>query len=801
MVRGLGACARRSIVAILLVLGGLAAPACARAQPLWITHPAVPPAPAVVIFERDLTLARKPVRLPVQVSADNRFTLYVNGRRVGAGPATSDLAHWRYATLDLAPYLTRGTNHLQAVVWNFVKPEAPIPEDLPAAQKNAAAYRNLRGQTGPAAQISARLGFWLSAPETPELDSGPAWRARLDVSRSAASALGQVSGYYVAAPSESIDARRAPEPALAAVQALAAGEASPWTLLADPLPQMLHRAADPGRVARADLPAASAFPGKAVTLPAHAKTRILLSRPAMIAAYPSLRVSGGRDATIKLTYAEALVDAKGRKGVRSEVGDRVVRGLSDRFVADGAPRTFSPLWWRTWRYLEIEVETAETPLVLEGLEVHETGYPFAQVGKFVSDDLALNRIWEIGWRTARIDAHETYMDTAYYEQLQYAGDTRLQMLISYAVGGDPRLAVQAIDAFAASRTLGGLTEGAYPSRLSNPIPPFSLLWVSMLHDHWSRYPDTEVARRHLGRAREILAWFDSHLGQDGLMRKTPGWSFVDWAVQNGRLMGRDAFPAYDGQGRSCVTSLAYLGALRDMADLESALGEPSRAARDRARADRIVAGVRAQCWDADRGLFADTPDKTQFSQHANALAVLYDVATPREAKGVLDRVLGDKGIDAPAGVISTSYYYAWYLIRALDHAGRADRYLALLDTWRGLLALDYTTWPEERGDTRSDTHAWSAHPTADLLELVAGVRPDAPGFARLRIEPHLGDLKRLDATAATPAGPVEVRYRRRGGRLEVEVRKPAALPGVFIWRGQQHPLQESRTRLIVDAGR
>jgi len=780
------------------LLGVAAAPA--RAEPVWVTHPGAPAAPAVVIFEHDLTLKRRPEHLPVQVSADNRFVLYVNDQRVGSGPATSDLAHWRYATLDLGPYLRPGANHLRAVVWNFVKPEAVIPDDLPPAQKNAAAFRNLRDQTGPAAQIAARLGFWLSAPSAPQLDSGRSWRARLDPGRSAVSALGQVSGYYVAGPSETIDARVGLDTAVAAAPAIGPGEASPWSLSADPLPQMLYRKADPGVVARSDLAGAEDFPRRAVTVPAQRKIKILLSRPAMIAAYPTLRVSGGQGARLKLTYAEALVDAKGRKGPRGEVGERTIRGLSDRFVADGQARAFSPLWWRTWRFLEIDVETGDQPLVLEGLDVHETGYPFQAAGRFESDDPALDRIWSIGWRTARIDAHETYMDTAYYEQLQYAGDTRLQMLISYAVSGDNRLALQAIDAFAASRALGGLTEGAYPSRVSNPIPPFSLLWIGMLHDYWSRYPDPEPTRRHLARAREILAWFDGYLGPDGLMRKTPGWSFVDWAVKDGRLLTREAFPPQDAQGRSCLLSLAYLGALREMADLEGALGEPSLAGQDRSRAEAIAAAVRGQCWAADRGLFADTPDKASFSQHTNALAVLYDVAAPKDAAGILDKTVGRVGIDAPAGMISTSYYYAWYLVRAFDHAGLADRYLSLLETWRGLLALDYTTWPEERGNTRSDTHAWSAHPTADLLELVAGIRPDAPGYGRLRVEPHLGTLKRLDAAAATPQGPVEVKYQRKGQRLVAEIRKPARLPGVFIWRGQSHVLSGARTRLDLPLG-
>ena len=40
-------------------------------------------------FRRRLKLAARPGRFVVHVSADNRYLLHVNGRRVGAGPARS----------------------------------------------------------------------------------------------------------------------------------------------------------------------------------------------------------------------------------------------------------------------------------------------------------------------------------------------------------------------------------------------------------------------------------------------------------------------------------------------------------------------------------------------------------------------------------------------------------------------------------------------------------------------------------------------------------------------------------------
>src|SRR3954466_12189222 len=54
------------------------------------------------LFRKQLRLETKPERFVVHVSADNRYRLFVNGTLASWGPATSDLAHWNYETVDLA---------------------------------------------------------------------------------------------------------------------------------------------------------------------------------------------------------------------------------------------------------------------------------------------------------------------------------------------------------------------------------------------------------------------------------------------------------------------------------------------------------------------------------------------------------------------------------------------------------------------------------------------------------------------------------------------------------------------------
>src|SRR5947209_4682351 len=74
---------------------------------------------SVTHFRKVVELRGAPKRFLVHVSADNQFLFFVNGTRVGSGPARSDPEHWKYETFDLGPMLHEGNNELAATVWNF----------------------------------------------------------------------------------------------------------------------------------------------------------------------------------------------------------------------------------------------------------------------------------------------------------------------------------------------------------------------------------------------------------------------------------------------------------------------------------------------------------------------------------------------------------------------------------------------------------------------------------------------------------------------------------------------------------
>jgi hypothetical protein len=751
--------------------------------------------PVTLHFKKTLELQAVPAHYVVHVSADNRFVLYVNGTRVGDGPARGDLAHWRYETFDLAPLLKVGSNTVAATVWNF-------------------------GVYAPVAQITDRTAFLVEGDGASEaaVNTNSSWMVEEESGQVALPRVDNGFYAYIAVgPGETLRAAsydwswldttqgKEPQgsrwvPAAAALRenyfpnaGIAASRGTtadvPWALVEDTLPHMAYELEDAGHVVRNSLSDAAGFPQNPLTIAAHTYAHVLLDRSELTTAYPKLSFSGGRGSHITLTYAEALYDEKQHKGNRNEVGARQALGLMDEIYPDGGKnRAFEPLWWRTWRYLDIAVQTGDEPLQLDRLEAHYTAYPFAVKAEFSTSDPQLEKIWKIGWHTAQLDAHETYMDTPYYEQLQYAGDTRVQAMITYAMTGDDRLPRQAIRALNDSRIPEGITASRYPSQLPQYIPPFSLLWIGMLRDHYEYHGDAKLVKEMLPGTRSVLEWFASYQHSDGLLGKLPWWSFVDWVET------KKDFPSYDANGEGCLVTLQYIGALEDAIDLERTAGEAVYAGIDTTRLEQAKKGVMSKCWDSRAGLMADAPAKDGewiYSQHANILAVLHDVIPKKDQPAVMRKVVAKelgKGNANDPELIAASYYFRYYLARALDRAGIADDYLKMLGSWREFLSMGFTTWPEQPGNTRSDSHAWTAHPTYDLLTLVAGIAPGSFGFKTVRIAPHIGDLKHLEAAYPHPLGAIRVKYVADGEKLKATVELPDGLSGVFVWKGRETQL-------------
>jgi alpha-L-rhamnosidase len=748
----------------------------------WISVPGESPdGYGVYLFRKSFSLHSKPDSFFIQVSADNRYKLYVNEHQVSLGPARGDLEHWNFEILDIAPFLHTGLNTLAAEVWN-------------------------EGAWRAEGQISLRTGFILQAPEEKGvmINSGKDWKCLRDPAFQPLPF--KINTYYVAGPGELVNLNdqiigwtkpdfddNSWKNAETIMQGMPEnmeggyGTVPGWLLKPSSIPAMELKNQRFAKIVRSEGSSLSdSFPyfKSSITIPAHNITTIILDQGFLTNAYPELVFSGGQGGSVSLSYAEALFTNYPSKGNRNKTDGKIFIGRKDSLLSNGkAHQFFTTLSFRTYRYLQISVHTLDEALTIEDIYGIATGYPFQFNARLTADNPELEKMLEIGWRTARLCAMETYMDCPYYEQLQYIGDSRIQALISLYNSGDERLLRNAMNAMDNSRRPEGVTLSRHPSFTPQYIPTFSLWYIGMLHDYMMYGRDSVYLKNKLPGERQILNYFRNYQRPDGSVKGVPYWMFTDWVETKGWVSG--AGPV-GKDGSSSLVDLQLLWAYQLAAEMESKFGMQAYATLYKNYATQLKKTIRNKYWDENRKLFADRPEKDLFSQHANALAILTGMVDNIGAAAIARQILSDTTL-APASI-----YFKFYLHLALVNAGLGNDYLNWLGLWRENLKMGMTTWAEipDINNTRSDCHAWGASPNIEFFRTVLGIDSDAPGFARVKIEPHLGDLKNIQGEIPHPMGKIGVQYLFENGKWKIQIGLPPKTTGNLIWRSKLYPLKE-----------
>ena len=757
----------------------------------WITAPDIDPTGyGVYYFRKNFTTVSVPQTFPVYVSADNRYKLYVNEKLVSVGPARGDVFHWNFEIVDLAPYLTTGSNIVAAVVWN-------------------------EGEDRPDPNISLQTGFILqgATDEARILDTNQSWKVTACKAYTPIKINLPATSYRVG-PGERVDmnliiqdwkkptfddnhwnkAERLQKGSPKYMVRYGSNEG--WFLVPGSLPQMEMKTEriPTVRLSEAVTPP-NGFPGRPTDLviPAHRKVKILLDQTHLTNAYLTLIFSKGKDANLTIGYADCLYEKfPTEKGNRNDVEGKEFKGRTDEVISNGNDhQEYTTLFWRTYRYIQLEVETKDTPLTIHDIYGTFTAYPFELNATLDTDRADIRQIMEIGWRTARLCAFDTYVDCPQYEQLQYIGDTRIQGLISIFNSGDDRLLRNAINLIDYSRQPEGYVLSRYPAKSPQIIAPFSVWYIGMLHDYMRYRPDAAFVKNKLPGARQIMHFFKTFQQEDGSLKDLPGWQFTDWVKVEDWTMG---IRRVGEDGSSALLDLQLLYAYQWMISLEHELGMKEYASLYEQEAEQLRQTIRQKYWDVERNLLADRSEKDLFSQHANALAILTGVTNKEESTAIAEKLIQDTSL-APASV-----YFKFYLHQALVKAGLGDGYLDWLGVWHENIHLGLTTWGEtsDVSSTRSDCHAWGSSPNIEFFRVVLGIDSSSPAFNTVKIEPHLGIIKNIGGEMPHPNGKINVKYTvTSGNRLQADIHLPAGVSGTFVWKGKTYPIKEGINKIKI----
>jgi len=758
----------------------------------------------LVYFRRSFHIADGiNAKLSIEITADSRYRLYVNSHSVAIGPCKGDGDTQYYEKVDVSKYLQSGKNVLAVQVLR-----------LPA-------YKPVEtGEGGPLSiWRSHAAGLFVEASlrdehdrELEPLHSGRAWRAF------------RHTGYrFIRKPFiqwmggvEEVDGSGAPHQwlnpefddsnwasAIPFAETRAdVGLLSPWNLTPRPIPFLYEVERNFSKVARTEgidrcivdkwLEHIQAE-GQPLQLDSGQKLALELDAGELTTGYITIKVKGGRGSIIRMLGAEcyqASDSSKHRqiKGQRDDATGQLLGEFDTYYVAGQASETeseqYEPFWFRTFRYVRLELETGDEPLEIVSISYRETGYPLDVQASFESSDQELNTLWDLSVRTLKRCMHETYEDCPYYEQLQYSMDSRLMMLYTYYISADDRMPRRTIDDFYRSRQPSGLLQSRFPSVEPQVIPSFSLYWIDMLAEHYNFNGDIELLKTYRPAMLELLDWFHNRLTDEGIVGVTSHryWTYFDWVDEWPR-----GAPPESMERPMFLLSLMYAASLRTASRLLKVTGWIDAANDMTARADHICQAVRKLAWSDERQLFRDLPGLEIYSQHSQVMAVLSETVTGEEARKLMERTLQE-----PLHRVTLPFSYL--LIQALKKTDLYDQAFEIWDRWRGFANQGLTTLPEVEVNPRSDCHAWSAVPLAEFPASILGITPAEPGFAAVKIEPRIGKLKWAKGSMPTAYGAIEVEWQLEGETFSLLVNIPVGIKGtVKLPNGEEFAIHGMRS--------
>lgn len=730
----------------------------------------------------------------LHVSADERYELFLDGQRLGRGPERGAPDVWYFESYQVD--LTPGRHILAARVWAL-------------------------GDIGMEGQMSAQTGFLLAAEGE--------WNQKLSTGIAGWECM-QLKGYSFHPTGTqrgcrfSLNGRRHQwgheagggrgwKKPVALQQGM--GRWTDWFFFHNhrlhpaPLPELLEQYCDAPAVRHIDVAEGSAevrsrvqvtsagslkeeIPqwtalfeeGKQVVIPAHAVRRVILELPDYTTAYPELEVSGGEGAELQLYWAEALHTTPDffnpSKGNRGEIEGKYFTGIGDHWLLDGGERSLSPLFWIAGRFVEVYAAVRDQPLEIRALRFRERRYPLEPAARFSCSDERLNQIQPILVRGMQMCSNETFMDCPYYEEMMYAGDTRLEILVTRILTDDVRLTRKAIQLFDSSRMATGFTQARYPCKSPQVIAPFAIWWVGMVHDYLFWQEDVEFAQSLIPGVRQTMQAYERWCDQDGILHGPEGWNIIDWVPAWDKDAG---VPPEGHEGISGVLNWQLVYGLSLYADLEKRIGDPELADWAVRRAARLAVAAENLFWDEQRGLLADTTDHRHFSEHTQLMALLSGFLDPQKTQRAAE------GLFSAPDLQRATIFFSHYYFEVCRKFGRMDKFMERMQLWFYLKEMGFKTPVEMPEPSRSDCHAWSSHPLFHYQATILGVRPAEPGFRSVEIAPQPGHLTWAEGSFPMADGEeISSSFRREGAGWRLKGKLPPGLSGTLIWGAKSWPL-------------
>ena len=788
-----------------------------RAHWVWFRPPALAvdtatrmvladPTDRLAFFRRTFTLESVPTHAPARIWIDGRYVLRINGVEVGRGPVRCDPRAAHYDVVDIAPYLQPGENVIAIIGRHFGHATSwwmPVPPSY-SMGAGSLVFEALIGDE------------WIVTDRQWRCSPGDAWTPVA------------VPGDVACLPLESFDARQFPtgwdRAGFDDSEWKRAQEITPFNTGGHNDP---HAPSEPFGMLRP--PVRHAFQSGRInpatcTFTKQIAATELIDDPVRQVLNDEVGVREGATAQQSATLFGFTFAGTVAGTVRLEISGAKAGTIFDfaaaehldenqllvtlgqhagfRYVSNGETNeTFETFDIIGTTYLHCVVRTPDgSPAPQPTISVHDRHRPRVGEASFSCSDPLLNDIYAVGLRTVDLRALDAYVDCPTREQRAWTGDSVVHQMVDFVVNEDWSMPLWHPQLATGSRSDGMLQMAAASDFAQDDrmfVPDWSLHWV---HSVWNIYRysgDRELVADLLPIAERTLRWFESFLGDDGLLHNVTGWVLLDWS-------------SVYSKGCSSTLNALWARALNDFAEMSEWIGNNASAGWARQRVEQLRSGFE-KFWDEDRGTYidhiVDGVAQVPAAQHPSAAAICAGLVPANRIDRVIDRIIdrdrlvrhsfvmdpvtptgGSTGYgylmlgypepewDAVEQVVEAEPFFRYMVHDAMQIAGRGHLIADRCRDWKVFLDAGETTWPEcWTGGTRC--HGWSSTPTRDLVVHVLGITPAEPGYAAVNVSPQLGDLEWARATVPTPHGLITVEA-FADGRVEIDSPVPVIRNGV-----------------------
>ncbi|MBE6624471.1 MAG: hypothetical protein E7622_02380 [Ruminococcaceae bacterium] len=418
-----------------------------------------------------------------------------------------------------------------------------------------------------------------------------------------------------------------------------------------------------------------------------------------------------------------------------------------------------------------------TKAQIENAQIIYSAYPVESEAPFKCSDKLLNEVYDICMHTLKICRRDLHLDSpTHQEPLACTGDYFIQALIEYFNIYDSSLT--AFDIYRTAQMLEIMDGRIFHTT-------YSLIFAEWVYDYYMYTGKTELLTHTECALRALLARFDTYIGENGLVEKSPDYMFVDWILldQNGNntdptnMMSHGNFEGYSlhhppkalGQGVLCMF---YYNALLKCAKIFAILGDSDFAKSCNKKAQSLKKAINKNLFDKKRGLYigglntADNvpngrwlPENTYnifYLKQANTLAVLYGIAPEENRKSILKYVLGDLKKE------EMQPYFYHFLLEALLKENMFEkngldlirRYESLIERCDKGLCEAWEMFPSDC------SHAWGGTPAYILKKALSGFEMVEAGYKKIKLSPRLYGLNSASLEIPTPYGSIKIKMSR-----------------------------------------